>query len=312
MSKPDQPIDTDPRSSLLSHRNTSSDDHNGRIASAKNRIRQSGDLPGATVDQQLAMLDELASFELGRFLLEHHGLNAHWTHRLVTYRSGEVRFANQLEELIYEKLPSVLATRERFAIFQQQLQTLLRPGITMASVPCGFMGDLLLIDYTHHHDISLIGVDLDNQALAGARSLAEQQGLEKRLSLYCHDAWSLDLGPQVDVLTSNGLNIYEPNDDRVTALYRAFFDGLIPGGTLVTSFLTPPPALSADSPWREADPALLALQHLLFSRIFSAKWTSFRTHAQTQSQLETAGFSDIQFINDRMHMFPTVIARKPD
>ncbi|PWC09477.1 SAM-dependent methyltransferase [Brenneria corticis] len=313
MSKPSQPGGAAPRTELLSHRSTSFDHHDALMESARDRLRQSGDLPAASVEQQLAILEELATFELGRFLLQHHGLNAYWTHHLVTYRSdaSDANFSGQLEALIHQRLPSVLATRERFGIFRQQLQQLLRPGIVMASVPCGFMGDLLLLDYTHHQDVSLIGVDLDEQALEGARQLAVQRDLEKRLSLYCHDAWSLNLGTRVDVLTSNGLNIYQPDDERVTALYRAFFDGLKPGGTLVTSFLTPPPALSADSPWREADPTLLAFQQLLFSRILNAKWTSFRTHAQTQAQLEKAGFSDIQFINDRMHMFPTVVARKP-
>ncbi|RLM19904.1 hypothetical protein BIY29_16150 [Brenneria alni] len=313
MSKPIQPISTDPRAKLLSHQSSSSDNHDALMETERDRIRQSGDLPGASVEQQLNLLEQLSTFELGRFLLKHHGLNAYWTHHLVTYRSGisKINFANQLEALIYERLPSVLATRERFGIFQQQLQKLLHPGIVMASVPCGFMGDLLLLDYTRHPDVSLIGVDLDQQALEGARDLAIQQGREKQLSLRCHDAWSLNLETHVDVLTSNGLNIYEPDNDRVIALYRAFFDGLKPGGTLVSSFLTPPPTMSADSPWRGAAPELLSLQHLLFSRIFNAKWTSFRTHTQTQAQLEQAGFSDITFINDHMHMFPTVIARKP-
>lgn len=313
MSKCSQPIGAAPGTELLSHQSTSLDHNDALMDSARDRIRESGDLPGASVEQQLAVLEELATFELGRFLLRHHGLNAYWTHRLVTYRgeASDGPFSSQLEALIHQRLPSVLATRERFGIFQQQLQQQLRPGIVMASVPCGLMGDLLLLDYTHHPDVSLIGVDLDQEALEGARQLAVQRGLEKRLSLYRHDAWSLNLGAQVDVLTSNGLNIYQPDDERVIALYRAFFDGLKPGGTLVTSFLTPPPALSADSPWRDGDPELLAFQQMLFSRILNAKWSAFRTHAQTQAQLEKAGFSEIRFIDDRMHMFPTVVARKP-
>jgi hypothetical protein len=51
--------------------------------------------------------------------------------------------------------------------------------------------------------------------------------------------------------------------------------------------------------------------HLLFVRIIDAKWSAFRTHAQTMTQLEDAGFVDITFIDDRARMFPTVIARKP-
>ncbi|MFC3394659.1 class I SAM-dependent methyltransferase [Brenneria rubrifaciens] len=303
-----------PSSSVfLFHRDkTSDDDIDNLLASERDRIRQSGPLPGATVEQQLAILEELTTFDLGRFLLKHRVLNAYWTHYLVTYRSEDTQLSGQLETLLLEQLPSVLATRERFGIFQQQLQKLMSTGIVMASVPCGFMEDLLLLDYTHHQDVALIGVDRDPLALKGALQLAKYQGLEKRLSLHCHDAWLLDLGKRVDVITSNGLNIYEPDDDRVTALYRAFFNGLKPGGTLVSSFMTPPPQLTADSPWTDAAPDMLALQHLLFTRILDAKWTAFRTYSQTQTQLEKVGFSDIQFINDRMRMFPTVVARKPD
>ncbi|MEQ9998589.1 class I SAM-dependent methyltransferase, partial [Pectobacterium versatile] len=208
-------------------------------------------------------------------------------------------------------LPSVLATRERFGIFQRLLQELLRPDAIMVSVPCGVMADLLLLDYTRHRDVKLIGIDLDKQALEEAYKLASQQGLENQISLVLTDAWTMDLAAQADVITSNGLNVYEQDDDKVTELYRVFYSGLKPGGTLITSFMTRPPTLSQDSPWINTDPKLLALQYVLFSRIIGATWTAFRTHKKTQSQLEQAGFTDIQFINDRMHMYPTVIANKP-
>lgn len=118
---------------------------------------------------------------------------------------------------------------------------------------------------------------------------------------------------EFDVVTSNGLNIYEPDDARVTALYRVFFDMLKPGGWLVSSFLTPPPAISPESPWNaEAiDQSALTLQHLLLVRIVEAKWNAFRTHSQTARQLDEAGFEDIRFVDDRARMFPTVVARKP-
>lgn len=115
-------------------------------------------------------------------------------------------------------------------------------------------------------------------------------------------------------MTSNGLNIYEPDDERVTALYRVFFDMLKPGGWLVSSFLTPPSAISPQSPWNaEAiDQTALALQRLLLVRIVEAKWNAFRTHTQTVRQLQEAGFEDIRFVDDRARMFPTVVARKAE
>jgi cyclopropane fatty-acyl-phospholipid synthase-like methyltransferase len=208
---------------------------------------------------------------------------------------------------------AVLAPRERFGIFQQQLQSALRPGLALASIPCGFMGELLLLEYEQQPGVTLTGIDLDQQALNGAAALARQRGLSECLSLRLEDAWALDLSSPVDVLTSNGLNIYEPDHDRVTALYRAFFGMLSPGGTLVSSFLTPPPMMSTESPWKlaEIDQEALLLQHLLFVHIIEARWSAFRTHAQTRAQLEDAGFVDIRFIDDRASIFPTVLSRRP-
>jgi SAM-dependent methyltransferase len=281
----------------------------------KQRLREAGDLFGTTVEQQVSLLEELSTFELGRFLLENRGLNAYWTHQLVIYPHGAASTLSisALEYRIFAKLPLVLATRERFGIFRRQVQAMLRPGLALASVPCGLMGELLLVDYDREPDVTLTGIDLDQYALNGALVLAKERGLADKLSLHCEDAWSLRLNNKIDILTSNGLNIYEPDDVRVKELYRLFFNALKPGGTLITSFMTPPPTLSAESPWNfaEIDAESLALQHLLFVRIIEAKCNAFRTHAQTTAQLEDTGFVNIRFIDDRARMFPTVIAQRP-
>ncbi|NDL63755.1 SAM-dependent methyltransferase [Enterobacteriales bacterium SAP-6] len=312
MSESDKPKSV---AQLLSHQAHSSLSPDELLRFVKERLREAGDLPNATVEAQILLAEELAEFSLGRFLLENRGLNAYWTHQLVTWDSNpeKLRRLGKLERLIFARLPAVLATRERFGIFRQQLQALLRPGIMMASVPCGLMGDLLLLDYSRQPNVWLFGVDLDMQALAGALELAKDRGIADRISLSYENAWSIASLPKVDVITSNGLNVYEPNDDRVVELYTSFHNHLLPGGVLITSFMTPPPILSEKSAWVEAeiDQSLLPLQHLLFSRIIDAKWTCFRTHEQTRAQLEKAGFTGIGFINDRARMFPTVIAHKP-
>jgi len=316
MTKADQAaIEANTDSRLISHGGNARSAYEDRLRSVVDRLRGAGDVPGATVDEQIALANELSDFALGRFLLEHRGLNAYWTHRLVTYRTGEATpgAMTALESRIFEALPAVLATRERFGIFCRTLQALLVRGMTLASVPCGVMGELLLLDYAGLEDVELVGVDLDQAALDHAAALAAERGLAARVSLHRKDAWSLGVHGGFDVLTSNGLNIYEPDDGRVVALYRSFFEALKPGGKLVTSFLTPPPMLSPESPWdmTQIDRELLALQHLLFVRIIEAQWSAFRTHAQTESQLREAGFVDIEFIDDRARMFPTVVARKP-
>lgn len=298
---------------VISHGGDPAVTHDKLMESVKRRVHAAGDLPYATVDRQFELLAQLGSFALGKFLLQNHGLNAYWTHQLVTYRPGTLapNHSGDLEYRIFETLPVIVATRERFGIFRQQLQSLLRPDNVVASVPCGLMGDLLLLDYTGVDAVTLVGVDLDPTALAGATALAAERGLSERLTLRCADAWATGLKADVDVLTSNGLNIYEPDDSRVVALYRSHFGALKPGGTLVTSFLTPPPTNSTESPWEmaEIDEQSLALQSVVFGRLVEARWNSFRTHDQTRKQLLQAGFTDIEFIDDRARIFPTVIAR---
>lgn len=300
---------------LISHEEVHEETDAKLLARTRSRLICAGDLPNVTVAQLLSLADELSSSDLGRFLLRNRGLNAYWTHQVVTHVPGTFTpsTAEGLDYHLFERLPATLATRERFGIFRMELKALMKPGITVASVPSGFMGDLFLLDYGHAPDISFVGVDLDPAALEGAKALAAEAGLANQLTLLQQDAWALELDGNVDVLVSNGLNIYEPDDERVVALYRLFRDSLRPGGTLITSFLTPPPTISAASPWnlQAIEPEAVALQTLLFVKIIEAKWQTFRTHTQTLEQLHRAGFADIRFIDDRARMFPAVVARRP-
>ena len=124
------------------------------------------------------------------------------------------------------------------------------------------------------------------------------------------DAWALKSHSEFDIITSNGLNIYEHDHVRVTDLYKVFYTALKPGGILITSFLTPPPTVSAESSWKNFNVFDLTKQKALFVDIIGVNWQAFRTETQTREQLELAGFKDITFIYDSQGMFPTVIAKK--
>ncbi|MBB4594951.1 hypothetical protein FHR61_003647 [Xanthomonas arboricola] len=236
-----------PQARLISHAGDLPQDDATLLTAIKARLGQDPARPAADVERLLQLLDALWAVELGRFLLRNCGLDAYWTHQVVTHQPGSLApdTTPALEYALFETLPAVLATRERFGIFRAQLQALLQPGMTLASVPCGWMGDLLSLDYRQCPEVQLLGIDLDPQALEGALQLARRHGLEGQLSLRLEDAWTQGDANSVDVLTSNGLNLYEPDDARVIALYGAFFHKLRPGGTLLTSFLTPPQPVRA-------------------------------------------------------------------
>ncbi|MCF9033426.1 SAM-dependent methyltransferase [Acinetobacter nectaris] len=283
-----------------------------RIATLKARIEK--DFDRETASNLIQQLNDLNEFELGQFLIQHEGLNGHWTHEVVTWDVNHPTrdLKNTLEKCLFEKLPATLATRQRFHIFQQALEPLLEENTVFASIPSGYMSELLLLNREKLKDTQLIGIDLDNNALKGALTLAEEKGIADNLQLIHEDAWNIQLQEELDVITSNGLNIYEHDNDRVIQLYQKFYNALKTGGTLITSFLTPPPTLSPTSPWKmeKIDLASLQLQKVIFIDILQAKWSAYRSVELTTKQLEAVGFKEIELIYDDAYLFPTVIAKK--
>lgn len=54
----------------------------------------------------------------------------------------------------------------------------------------------------------------------------------------------------------------------------------------------------------------LLKQKIIFADVIQAKFQCYHSSEQTKKQLETAGFTDIQFIYDKAKIFPTVVAYK--
>lgn len=297
--------------SIIYEVSCSDNSHHDFFMSERRRIELGGDISEVSASEMLALFDQLCEFQLGRFLIINKGLNAFWTNELVTWTPDTPRQLHPLERIIFDKLPATQATRERYHIFCRELQNLVFSGCALASVPCGLMTDLL--NLSGISNIRIFGIDLDGAALAQARYLAEQRGLLSSTTLSAGDAWLMDFAEEFDVLTSNGLNIYESSNERVTELYTCFSRALKRGGTLVTSFMTPPPLPGDNLGWKieTLDPALLRLQKILFMHVIGARWNALRTERNTLQQLTQAGFINIRVIYDRVRMYPTVLAQKP-
>ena len=299
------------KAALISHK-----DHGFDLKEARVRVGSQGNI-GMLVEEQLALLDQLTKFDLGNFLLKNKGLNGEWTSYVILH-GPEKEDLSPLERWFLNEAPVVLATRERYSIFQREIQARLKEGMSLASVPCGVMEDLMTLDFSKLRNISLFGLDLDSESISLAKAketqLKNAGKLPKSMSISFDkiDAWSLGQEGVFDILVSNGLNIYGSDDGRVTDLYRKYHQALKPGGILITSFLTPPPTLNSGSPWKmdQLNPDDLLKQKVLMGDIVGAKWTCFRTEAQTRQQLEEAGFRNIQIIYDTKGLFPTIIAEK--
>jgi ubiquinone/menaquinone biosynthesis C-methylase UbiE len=259
------------------------------------------------LEDEIDLLKQVSQFDLGRFLLERKGLNGYWTSYIIL-KGPKLQNLSPLEEWILRKCPAVRATQERFLIFKDYLQKNLKPGSTLCSVPCGLMDDLLSLDYSKTPHVTRIGIDIDQESLDMAQE--NSKSYELSATFVNQDAWRLDFENTFDVLTSNGLNIYEPDEVKVTALYQKFYDALKPGGILITSFLTPPPQLSPKSPWKNFSPLSTQKQKAIFGDILQVAWQVFRTEAETRKQLEDAGFEIVETLYDSQGMFPTIIGKK--
>lgn len=291
---------------LITHKNLSPVHIN--ISEYEEKLASKADL-SLPLDQELEMLKQLSKFELGRFLLLNQGLNGYWTSYLILHGPQKENLCS-LEKWIIESAPIVCATRERFYIFQKVLHENLRDNMNIASIPCGIMDDLVQIDTRDFKGIKFTGIDYDENSINLAKNNSENL---KNVSIEFHkkDAWNLDMDSQFDVITSNGLNFYEEDDNKVIDLYRSFYKSLKPGGVLLTSFLMPHPSLSKESTWKNFNVNDDIKQKALLVDIIGVRWkTSFRTEALTKQQLEKVGFKNIRFIYDSQGMFPTVVAQK--
>ncbi len=292
----------------------------GAIEDITNKIKQRGDLPYISVTHQLELLQDLSQFEFGRFLLQRGGLNGYWTDYVIHYpKQGRLTGLNsdnqpftQLELFLLDQAPTCLATQQRFEIFKREVQNRLHNGIALASIPCGLSADLLDLDYSQVSDFSIFGIDIDSDSLAQSQQVAKNLGMPTRCQFIQGDAWALGHEDSFDIITSNGLSMYEPDHQRVVELYHQFFLALKPNGCLITSFLTPPPISGRKSEWDltavNSEHALL--QKIVFSDILECKWQAFRSEEMVRSQLLESGFTEIEIFYDLARIFPTVVAKK--
>jgi hypothetical protein len=159
--------------------------------------------------EQQRNLAALSEFPFGRYLIQNRGLNGYWTHYVCTYPQWKHKESiHPLEKEILETFPVFIATQERFKIFQKLISQRIQSRRNFASIPCGLMGDLLLLDYGNQ-EVTLHGIDLDEESLIKARNLASEKQLFLKTKFECKDAWHLQALNLFDLIVSNGLNIYE-------------------------------------------------------------------------------------------------------
>lgn len=302
---------------VLSHRCGTEADLAATMAAARERIRTADPVHG-TQEELLHDLELLSQSAFGRWMLIHGGWNAHWTRFVMDYTPpADPSGANPVEYLLLAQSPGTLATRQRAAIFAEVLSGLVTSGKVALSAGCGFMDELLRLPKAHLAD-ALIGVDLDPDAISGAQATAAAMAPQPQCLFAVGDAWDMAAAEvvagdpdeyrrlmtgRVDVVSSNGLNIYVADDDATTDLYRSFAKALRPGGTLVVSALTPPDTWNYDGISRDTTRRLGGL--LLMCDVM---WSHYRTVDTTTAQLAEAGFEVAAIHWDSFGAYPTFVA----
>lgn len=285
----------------------------------KQKVIHRGNLPHVSVKAQMEIIQQLNEFPLGRFILERKGANGFWTDYMIS--PPQVRASqtidhpplHPMEDFFLHRCPIILAHRERFKIFQQLAETHLKSNMTLASIPCGLMRDLLTLDLSLVSNIKFLGIDIDNDSLFLARNLATELGIQN-VELVQGDAWNLSYHEELDVITSSGLNVYESDPNKVVSLYSQFFKALKTGGILITSVLTYPPGESQPTDWdlskiREED---LLLDQIIHKDILDIRWRNFRSSSELCQEFLQAGFSEVSVHFDQRRIFPTILAKKTE
>jgi SAM-dependent methyltransferase len=175
------------------------------------------------------------------------------------------------------------------------------------------MADLLTLNIPGKiNEVRFVGIDLDATVFDLAKALAKQLKVRASCEFFQQDAWDLNVKEKFDLITTNGLNIYEKDDSRVVALYRGMWNALKNQGRLICSALTPPPILTAECEWdmHKINKNDLETSMAIFKIILGATWSNFRSSAKTCEQLREAGFDNIEIYWDQQKMFPTFLAQK--
>lgn len=288
------------------------------IGVIKNKVLSLGNLGYATVQDQLEYIKLLSEFPLGCHLIMHRSFSSYWTDYLMSYPNHEdanlhqTKSLNLIETFILKHSLFVNGWKESFQLFQKLMQTKLKDGITLASIPCGEMRDILSLDYSNISHFKILGLDLDFLVVASAKRFCLKTNFSRNIKVIQGDAWQLPYDMKFNLISSCGLNIYEGNRKRNLDLYREFYRVLEPGGILIIGFLTYPPWDSEASEWKleGVSHQHLVLERTLFSDILNLECKKFRSSDEFKTDLNCVGFGNICLYYDKHCIFPVAIAQK--
>lgn len=252
----------------------------------------------------LALLQDLVETPIGRFLIKNKGLNGFWT--AWVFRDQEPRHSlSPIEDWLLHRSFWSMA-RERYYVFQEMIQSHIKEGMHIASVPCGLMDDLITLQSEFKSSLHFTGIDIDQESIKLAQENAQRHSIAKQCEFFIRDAWQLGFEQAFGLITSNGLNMYVADSDKLTDLYRNFHKALHQDGILITSFI---PSLS-ETQILSLPQDDLKKEMSIFQDIIQVNYLNFCSESEIRSQLHTAGFEILEVRYNQWGMAPVLVAKK--
>lgn len=262
------------------------------------------------------LLGKVKNSEMLKFLVEHSGFNGYWTEYMCSYpetkQNGFTVSECSYENYIMENFPIAIATQTRYQIFKNEIKKLLQDNISIASLPCGLMNDILSQNFSNIKNFKLHGIDLDQASLDQARAIALSKGLIYHSKFTKEDAWEINYQNEFDLFVCNGLNIYVNDDEKIVKMYEKVYKSLKENGIILTSTLVPPPSESPDSTWKmdKINPEALKIQVSFLNYFMKYNTSNFKTPLGFIKLLEKAGFKNFEILPDALGIFVTIRAQK--
>lgn len=213
------------------------------------------------------------------------------------------------------KMPSIQSLQQTERIFRKLGQSYLKDGVVIGSLPAGGLRAALGLNYSRIRDVDIVGIDTDQQALAGMALYARSKDFPKdSVQFSLRDGLMIGARNCFDLFFS--LNFSTSLDDKNRRkFFKQLFLALKPGGIGILNYPNQRPDDGTSCEWNKdaiQNIKLLEWENLIFKEIINPEWSlNHRNSNLIIAQLKAAGFQIIHREWDSAQMSPTFIVKRP-
>jgi hypothetical protein len=295
-----------------------------RVDTAISAILEAATQKGFTTErlaEAKIFLNDAAGTPYWRFYMVNGGLNGPLTEYMTLFHEDYAPvqkdfFGNPLKEMdrwYFEDSPFILAYQQNHRNCRSLVEAHLEKirsseddPLKLASIACGTMYEFMKIKLPEDKKAELYAYDIDAASVQSA--LANGKKYSRAVVARQQDAWKDLPDAPFDVITCNGFTFYENDDERLTSLFRNFYNSLNKGGVMISSFILP------KDQWKTTDTTAETWRKLgLMMDLIPSKWTAaFRDKDRMKAIAIKAGFDEasIRFEDEPRNIHPSIVAMK--